>query len=258
MRVVLPFVMLDDLRTTLLRDTHTVALSLGIPVEHVDVSEDGGYPHLLQRLWSEGEGVILIEHDVVPTQEQLQQLVRCEHDWCAYTYHPHAGASIEAGAIAMFGCCKLGEETMQRLPRVWSSWGTSKPAEPWMLGTPNWAWLDTRLTYYAREKGIRAHQHWPDVEHRKGSAVSVRFDGRPVDWIVCTCCRGFAPAAPGSRVCVKCTDDGLVAVMWLAELPGVIRELRETPCDQPLPVDDDPPLSSIGVSHGVSGETRAT
>lgn len=48
--------------------------------------DDYAYGRLLRELWSDGEDFLLIEHDVVPTNDHLIRMVTCPNAYCAAPY----------------------------------------------------------------------------------------------------------------------------------------------------------------------------
>ncbi len=128
--------------TDLTPETHSaVPNALFVEVESAD-----GYRELLRSLWQAGDAFTLVEHDVVPTTEQLDALDHCEKSWCYYTYFPGQW-------IPMFGCVRFSADLIADTQGVWND-------ESWM-----WNQLDMRFFAYARERGWRAHWHYPHVSH---------------------------------------------------------------------------------------------
>ena len=52
---------------------------------NVEVDEFA-YWRLLCDLWAKGETFILVEHDIVPTREQIDTLWACPEEWCGSPY----------------------------------------------------------------------------------------------------------------------------------------------------------------------------
>lgn len=116
--------------------------------EYVDVSGPDAYRRLLQRIWTEGETTIIVEHDVVPWPGALDELWQCPCAWGAYSYHMHGGLGIYHG----LGCTKIGAELIARTPTVWH------PPHPWNV-------LDQMLLFASRGTGLEPHHHRPAVTH---------------------------------------------------------------------------------------------
>jgi hypothetical protein len=89
MRVVIPFV-----RGKLRDETWAVGASLN--ATFVDLTDDDqGYFKLLTRLWSQGEGFVQLEENVVPIPALVQELWDCPHEWCAGFFWAWDGAVMD-------------------------------------------------------------------------------------------------------------------------------------------------------------------
>jgi hypothetical protein len=55
---------------------------VGAIFEDVSAS-DTAYGALVARLWKKGESFMLCEHDVLPTAALLEEMARCDREWCA-------------------------------------------------------------------------------------------------------------------------------------------------------------------------------
>lgn len=110
------------------------------------------YPELLARLWRNGQGVILLEHDVVPYQESIEEIASCPEPWCGYGYLPAGGVSA---FFLNFGCTKISAEL---IAATRDTFETRWP--------PHWNACDVRLSAYAVRAGYRPHRHLPNVQHR--------------------------------------------------------------------------------------------
>jgi hypothetical protein len=111
------------------------------------------YPELLADLWDAGQGVIMLEHDVVPYEDSLAAIASCPEPWCGYGY-PDGGGFKALGVN--LGCTKLSSELMAAT----AEWGPLERKER------RWGHCDIRLYWYAFYLGIKAHRHYPDVAHR--------------------------------------------------------------------------------------------
>jgi hypothetical protein len=83
---------------------------VGVDYEVHLVSGDDGYWQLLSDIWAQGEGVILIEHDVIASKAVVAELIACEGDWCCCPY-PYG-----RGTIVGLGCTKFTGALMARVP----------------------------------------------------------------------------------------------------------------------------------------------
>lgn len=129
----------------------------------IDVSgSDYAYHDLLARLWSEGDGLILVEHDVVPSEEGYESLKRCRKPWCALPYPigPHAPNDAHMAGDSL-GCTKFSGRLMRRFPGVMEE----AADHPRGAGMPprHWTRLDTRIWGVLNDYGLRphVHDHWP-------------------------------------------------------------------------------------------------
>lgn len=83
-------------------------------VEYVDVSDsDTAYFYLLQELWDDARDFIIVEQDIVPTNEVLNSFEGCKHDYCCAPY-PYFGSAIYAG----LGCVRFREGIIRRVPNL--------------------------------------------------------------------------------------------------------------------------------------------
>lgn len=73
----------------------------------------GAYGRLWRQLWARGETVIVCEHDVIPSWEQLRRITTCGHDWCSYAYDD---GLYPVGP--MFGLARFDGRTMAEHPHA--------------------------------------------------------------------------------------------------------------------------------------------
>ena len=140
-RVIVPYVALHPI-------TRFVLDSYGLPVEYVAMTDDDAYRRLLARIWADAEPVVLVEQDIAPWPQAIEELWGCPCDWGAYSYRLHGGIGIFHG----FGCTKLTPRLMRALPDVWNEPG-------------RWDVLDQRLFFAARDRELEPHHHRPAVIH---------------------------------------------------------------------------------------------
>lgn len=116
----------------------------------VEIKDEQSYRLLLQSLWNDGEAFTLIEHDVVPTVEQLERLEECPQAWCNYGYCP-------GDWTPTFGCARFSRSLIADTQGVWDD--------------PTWPWyqLDSRFAVFARARRWRHHWHYPHVLHTRFS-----------------------------------------------------------------------------------------
>lgn len=148
----------------------------------VDVSgDDGDYLRYFQARWRDREPFINLEHDVLAHPAQIEQLIACPEDWCAYSY-------TGAGQFPWFGCVRFRPAFMDLLPDVWdelAAWAFCPPKE-WAyrlvgevpvkgpppgefaeMGTAVWQHLDQWLLGHAERLGLQCHRHYPDVRNTR-------------------------------------------------------------------------------------------
>lgn len=151
MRVILPHVGAERAVSQALDAT-------GWTWEDVNVGDsDHAYYDLLSGLWSVGETVAIVEHDIVVHPSALDELAECPHDWCAFGYdymgYPHYG----------LGCVKFGAGLMARNPDAMRRVGWLSDARH---ERRHWCRLDAWLQEVVLPgEGERLHRHTPFVSH---------------------------------------------------------------------------------------------
>lgn len=116
------------------------------------------YPDWLDKMWHKGEPFIIVEHDVYPTEEQLQELTKCPRQWCAYGYDDLDNFANPRTSV-YFGCVKFNEELIAKTKDVWTE-----------METKIWDLVDVHFTPIAR-RYFSPHQHFPAVKHNKGQML---------------------------------------------------------------------------------------
>jgi hypothetical protein len=111
------------------------------------------YPELLASIWEAAEPVVMLEHDVVPYENAIEEIAGCTHPWCGYRYP--AGGGFDA-THANLGCTKLSSELIAGTPEFGRM----------VKKVRDWDKLDSRLSLWAQYKGYEPHRHFPNVEHR--------------------------------------------------------------------------------------------
>ena len=140
-KVIVPFTRLHPV-------TEAVLASYSLNIRYERLEGDQAYRLLLQRLWREGETVVIVEQDILPWPSAIEELHQCMGLWCSCSY-------LYGGAYSLFhmlGCTKLSAKLMQLLPDLWDEPG-------------HWSTLDTRLYHAAMQIGEVAHPHRPPVIH---------------------------------------------------------------------------------------------
>jgi hypothetical protein len=145
----------------------------------LDPLDPGAYGRLIRQLWRSQVTVIVCEHDVIPTHEQLRTLHRCGHDWCSYSYD---GALYPGGP--MFGLVRLSGRLMADHPEAAEAALTTTEAErgwgrlcddarevrrrgsPWTAtGERQWWAVDHAMARGLQIMGVTWVEHFPVVHH---------------------------------------------------------------------------------------------
>ena len=122
------------------------------------VGEDA-YHELLRRCWRTGMDFLVVEHDIVVTDEAIQDLVDCPEPWCAQPY-------MVAGEVQVaLGCTRFRGEFTQHWEGFWEYVADE-------IGT-HWAILDAALRTTLGNLGVEVHQHSIQVEHLNPRASKV-------------------------------------------------------------------------------------
>lgn len=140
---------------------HLALLAEGI--DHTVETLEGffGYTRLLSRLWREGEGFVLLEHDIAPWFGAIHQLWDCEWQWCMFEY-PKLGGRLTSG----LGCAKFSDELVAGHPEFAEHWcGVS------------WHSLDGAVSTSIRQALHREHpERYPLCTHAPPLAHARRLD----------------------------------------------------------------------------------
>lgn len=155
------------------------ALGTGGCVSYIDLSADPeyGYAKLLRELWAAGEDFAVVEHDVVPTQDVLDEFHGCWHLYCAA---PYPWTTTVGPAL---GCTRFSAALLEEYPDAMEI-AARLPSD---YGHPgHYRQLDVRLmqTVLRDLYGLQPHCHAP-AEHRNpaarlvaGARVTTRVEGR--------------------------------------------------------------------------------
>lgn len=140
--------------TTLRPETAKALAKHGPLFVRMNTTDD--YWRLLNSAWATQETFVVVEHDVVPHEGALEELLRCEHDWCAF---PYMVAGIERPAL---GCTKFSTNLMVRSPDLMIAIGDKER---------HWSVLDAFITVGLELQGERCHVHSPAVAHLNEKAT---------------------------------------------------------------------------------------
>jgi len=130
---------------------HRVSEATGAVLLHVRCDHPMAYADGLQRAVEASYVVVTCEQDIVPTPEQVHELVHCPWDYCAMDYELECGKLWSAGAD--HACLGLAKMTH-------SAWDHVK-AKP---RVPRVYWSD--LAYEVSMRLGLWHLHAGPVEHR--------------------------------------------------------------------------------------------
>jgi hypothetical protein len=129
---------------------------------------DDAYWALLAGLWDEGEGFLVIEHDIVIRPTTIHELVECPEPWCCAPY-PYMGGK---GTIIGLGCTKFSTELIAAVPDALARAGEMTdlpraPDYPVRHDHPpkHWCRLDSRLQRALVDSGSHPHFDHDPVEH---------------------------------------------------------------------------------------------
>jgi len=87
------------------REIETMKLLLTLPnckyhikIKTAEITDLNAYPQFVKDNWNI-EDLILLEHDIVPTQEQINALLNCKEDLCNYSYYIPITANNNYGLL---------------------------------------------------------------------------------------------------------------------------------------------------------------
>lgn len=123
----------------------------GIPAEIVLMDDWFAYSELLEKLWRNKEGFIILEHDIIPWIGALDALEECEEDWCSYPY-PFAPNTIRTA----MGCIKISSDIINDNPDLYKKWHKKL-----------WNQMDGTLIPALIESNYKEHIHYPPLAHIK-------------------------------------------------------------------------------------------
>jgi hypothetical protein len=131
----------------------------------IPLQGDDGYWRALRALWGEGEGFIVVEHDIVVWPGAMAELVACPRDWCQCPYsYGRAG-----GTIVGLGCTKFSTFLLDRYPDVMEeAWDPVPEMTDHRHPPGHWCRLDARLQRVLVDHGETPHFDHSEVEHLGG------------------------------------------------------------------------------------------
>jgi len=86
-----------------------------VEYEWRSLDTNDAYGRMLADLWREGEGFIMLEHDIIPPPGALIRLAMCSEPWCTHAYPgPQLFMSI--------GVTKITADAIRRAPHLYQAW----------------------------------------------------------------------------------------------------------------------------------------
>lgn len=146
----------------LIPSTREPAWNVGTIVQ-LDPDDPEAYWQFWSDIWAAGESAIVVEHDITPTIEAIQDLTVCSGLWCTQPY-PYQGRNFHG-----LGCVKFSAELMAQTPSLWESVAKmSDRKHP----PKHWCRLDAWSYRALTSIGFKRCQHSLSVHHpeRRGSA----------------------------------------------------------------------------------------
>jgi hypothetical protein len=117
----------------------------------VDVSSDNyAYWRLLRSLWSLEETFVIVEHDMVPSEEMIPGMWSCPEVWCAHAYR------MDSIVETALGLVKFGSALLR---------STSSLLDGIMEQHRVWSGLDSIVIAELHRRGYKEHVHQPPVRH---------------------------------------------------------------------------------------------
>lgn len=127
---------------------------------YVDVSSsEDAYWQLLSSLWADGQDVVIVEHDVIPDADAIEDLLDCPEPWCAQPY-PYVYDRLNWG----LACTMFTATAMKRVPDLWTHVAVMSD----YLHPPlHWCRLDAWSHRVLTAHGIDRHDHGLQVWHER-------------------------------------------------------------------------------------------
>lgn len=118
------------------------------------------YCTLMERLWAQGEGFAIVEHDIGIHPGVLPQFEACPSWWCGFQYD--IGRPPNHITIAALGCTRFRTELLRAEPDLMEMVGKDGSG-----GVPARVWqrLDVRMLDHLRLRGYTRCDHTPTVKH---------------------------------------------------------------------------------------------
>jgi hypothetical protein len=139
-------------------ETRALAESYGARFESTDTPT--GYWDLLERLWSEQRGFVLLEEDVLPAPGLIDEMWACPREWCSVPYEGEQQASLHA-SIALV---KFSTQLLARVPDAMRRAIRLCPERAWAVIDVGLAWR-----VLIDEENLRPHWHALPLQHLRHS-----------------------------------------------------------------------------------------
>jgi hypothetical protein len=123
-------------------------LGLTVEVHHIERARDTHYAETLARLWAQPQDIIIVEHDVMVTSEQLSQLISCDEECCAF--EAWFGHSFDVALC----CNKFSAALMREEPELTRE-----------IEQVHWRRLDVAINSALKMRDRAPHIHIPPVQH---------------------------------------------------------------------------------------------
>jgi hypothetical protein len=123
------------------------------------------YAELFRQLWDWPVDTVFIEQDMVPTTQQIKDLLYCNHDWCTIKYHQGGGMYTDGIGFAKFSAA---------LKTAWPVAGSNISADPrGRERAVKWPSLNEQVENHLSRLGVVmhvhdghvVHLHYPEPEH---------------------------------------------------------------------------------------------
>lgn len=117
---------------------------------------DDRYYNLLAGYWTNPGDLLVVEHDMLPAEGCVEEMLACRWGWCSAPYEIANGEQITDG----LGCTKFSATLKQLRPQLMEQVGAFADDG---LPARDWRRLDTRVSRVLRGAGHRPHLHTSTV-----------------------------------------------------------------------------------------------
>ena len=139
-------------------------------IVHKLVTGKYGYDNFLAEYWGKSD-ILVIEQDIVPTISQVDEIINCKEEWCAFKYRTNLITFVlfNIWFTSALGFTKISRRLQQKYP---SSLWVQTPK-----GNEGWRNIDQRVFHHmCNVDGLHAHIHGI-VEHNHPIDYDVHDDG---------------------------------------------------------------------------------